>query len=370
MITPLQNFDKSQYPKSASVNCLKTPSHAWRWFGLLLLVMLLPGISRADTLRVLSWPGYADADLVKAFEVRTGNRVNVTFIDSDEALWQRVQQNKGQDFDVFAVNTAELQRYIQADLVSPINTTLIPNTKRQLPRFRQLERISGLVHQGEVFAVPYTYAEMGLIYDRQQVKTPPTSLTALWDPKYRGKVLVYNSSSHNFTLAAQSLGNNTPFQLLSKQWPAAVNQLIALRRNVLGFYTQPDESVELFQQKHAALMLANYGTQQLQLLRKAGADVGYAIPKEGALAWLDTWAITRKTQKTALAHAWINYLLEPAPSQALEMRQGLANTVAEPAHLQPQDRLVWLEPVENSERRQQLWERIYSGDRASRVLGP
>ena len=332
--------------------------------------MLLPGVACADTLRVLSWPGYADADLVKAFESRTGHQVHVTFIDSDEALWQRVQQNKGQDFDVFAVNTAELQRYIQASLVLPIDTTLIPNTARQLPRFRQLERIKGLVHQGEVFGVPYTYAEMGLIYDRQQFKTPPTSLSVLWDPKYRGKVLVYNSSTHNFTLAAQSLGFDTPFKLSASQWSAAVNQLIALRRNVLGFYSQPEESVELFRDKKAALMLANYGSQQLQLLRKAGADVGYVIPKEGALAWLDTWAITRKSTKTALAHAWINYMLEPAPSQALEMRQGLANTVSEPAHLQAQDRIIWLEPVENSERRQQLWERIYSGDRASKVLGP
>ena len=351
------------------MNRFKTPLQLWHWLGLL-LALVLPTLGYAETLRVLSWPGYADADLVKAFEARTGHKVNVTYIDSDEALWRRVQQNRGQDFDVFAVNTAELQRYIHAGLVSPISLANIPNNQRQLPRFRELEHIKGLMHQGKVFGVPYTYAEMGLIYDRQQFKTPPNSLSALWDTRYRGKVLVYNSSSHNFTLAAQSLGNHNPFVLSGKQWPQTVNQLIALRRNVLGFYTQPDESVELFREKKAALMLANYGSQQLQLLRRAGADVGYVIPKEGALAWLDTWAISRSTQKAALAHAWINYLLEPAPSQALEMRQGLANTVSEPAHLQPQDRLVWLEPVESSERRQQLWERIYSGDSAARVLGP
>ena len=117
-------------------------------------------------------------------------------------------------------------------------------------------------------------------------------------------------------------------------------------------------------------MLANYGSQQVQLLRAAGADVGYAIPKEGALAWLDTWALSSQSKNQALAHAWINYLLEPEPSQALEMRQGLANTLTEPSYLHPKDRIVWLEPVENSERRQQLWERIYSGDRAARVLAP
>lgn len=349
---------------------MKTFLQSGRRFGLSMLLMLLPVVACADTLRVLSWPGYADADLVRAFEARTGSQVTVTFIDSDDALWERVQSNQGQDFDVFAVNTAELQRYLAAQLIAPIDITQIPNTARQLPRFRQFEHINGLVHHGQVFGVPYTYGELGLIYDRKQVKSPPTSIAALWDPQYRGKVLLYNGSSQNFSLAAQSLGYRNPFQLVGNPWPTLVNQLIALRRNALGFYSQPDESVALFRQEGAALMLANYGSQQLKPLRAAGADVGYAIPKEGALAWLDTWAITRQSKNAALAHAWINYLLEAEPSKALETRQGLANTITEPSQLKPKDRLVWLEPVEDSLRRQQLWERIYSGDRAARVLAP
>ncbi len=35
-----------------------------------------------------------------------------------------------------------------------------------------------------------------------------------------------------------------------------------------------------------------------------------------------------------------------------------------------QDRIVWLEPVENTDRRTALWERIMAGDRASKVLAP
>jgi len=149
------------------------------------------------------------------------------------------------------------------------------------------------------------------------------------------------------------LGISNPFQLADNPWPAVVNQLIALWRHALGFYSQPDESAALFRQSGAALMLANYGSQQLQLLRAAGADVGYAIPEEGALAWLETGAITRQTKNTAL-----------------EMRQGLANTITEPSQLRPTDRLVWLQPVEDRVRRQELWERIYSGDRAAKVLAP
>ena len=337
----------------------------------LLFAALLParGIS-GETLRVLAWPGYADPDVVKTFEQRTRSKVEVTIIDSDDVLWQKIRQNNAGDFDVLAVNTAELQRYISLGLVLPINTAALPNLSRQLPRFRNLDAIPGVVHEGKVFVIPYTYAEMGLIYDRQQIKEAPDSITALWDPRYRGKVLAFNDGTHNFSLAAQALGVSTPFLLGDQDWPAMVNQLIALRRNVLTFYAQPEESVDLFKSHRAALMLANYGLQQLQLMKAAGIDAAYVIPREGALAWLDGWAITRGVRNKVLAEAWINYLLEEKPGEVLSARQGLGNTTSTSPGHQVGDNLIWLQPVENVERRNSLWKRIMSGDRLSKVLAP
>ena len=344
--------------------------HLFRLFAVLFVAGFSVSAGAGETLRVLAWPGYADADLVNVFEQRTGVKVEVTLIDTDEALWQKVSHNKGQDFDVFAVNTAELQRYIAQSLVVPIATMEMHNLSTQLPEFRNLKSIPGLVHGAEAFAIPYTYAEMGLVYDRKQIQDAPTSIRALWDPRYRGRVLLYNGGSHNFALAAQAQGLKTPFQLLEKDWPTMVHQLIALRRNALTFYTEPEESVDLFKKQGAALMLANYGSQQVELLKRAGLDVGYAIPEEGALAWLDCWAITPGAKNRPLAQAWIDYLLEPEPSNALVARQGLANTTTRTPGHRAGDRLVWLEPVEDVQRRTVLWERIMSGDRAARVLAP
>lgn len=324
----------------------------------------------AETLRVLAWPGYAEPDVVKVFEQRTQVKVDVTTIDTDEALWQKIGRNKGRDFDVFAVNTAELQRYIRQGLVSTIDQGSIPNLAHQLPRFRDLRAIPGLVHGGKVYAIPYTYSEMGLIYDRSQVRQAPDSIAALWDERYRGKVIAYDTGVHSFSLAAQVLGLESPFKLADQDWPHAVERLIALRRNVAAFYTQPDESVSLFKRRRATLMFANYGAQQLHAVKAAGIDAGYAIPKEGALAWLDCWAITHAARNPALASAWIDYLLESAPGQVLVARQGLANTTSASADYQSGSNLVWLEPAESEERRNMLWARIMAGDRASKVLLP
>ena len=119
----------------------------------------------------------------------------------------------------------------------------------------------------------------------------------------------------------------------------------------------------LFEEHRIALLWANYGRQQLKQLRDAGADVGYVIPREGALAWLDCWAISRGARNVALAEAWIDFALEPPMSRALVERQGLSNTLEEPENLEGADRLIWLRPVEDAERRARLWERILSGER-------
>ena len=343
---------------------------------LALLMALGPQLALSGpTLRVLAWPGYVEPEVLREFEKKSGARLELTVIDSDEALWQKLNAKPGPAYDLFAVNTAELQRYIAAGLVRGIDRKLIPNISQQLPRFRELAAIPGLTRgQGErsqVYAIPFAYAEMGLIYDRRQFKEPPNSIKALWDPQWRGKVIAYNGGSHNFSLAALEMGSAKPFSLSAEQKARAVGRLIELRRNVLGFYGQPEESVRMFQRHGAALMYANYGMQQFQLLKAAGADVGYAIPREGALAWLDCWAITSGAADQALAHAWIDHLLGKQASALLVSRQGLASTTVESAASAGKAaRLLWLEPVEDAAQRELLWARIRSGDRAAKVLAP
>jgi putative spermidine/putrescine transport system substrate-binding protein len=145
------------------------------------------------------------------------------------------------DFDVFAANTAELTRYIDRGLSLPLDVSNIPNTRHQLPRFNDLKSIPGISREGKLYAIPYTYSEMGLIYDRKQIKEPPTSMAAMWDPRYKGRVLAYNGSNHNFSIVALLLGSKTPFQIKDREFKHVVDRLIDLRRNVLTFYSLPED---------------------------------------------------------------------------------------------------------------------------------
>jgi putative spermidine/putrescine transport system substrate-binding protein len=335
-----------------------------RLIALIMLLMLSTASAHAEeVLRVLAWPGYADPDLVQTFEQRYKVKVEVTFISSDDAMWERLSTRQGADFDVFAVNTAELQRYIDKGISLPLTPANIPNIAHQLPRFRDLSAIPGLTRKGEVYAIPYTYSEMGLVYDRKVFNTPPESFSVMWDKRYKGRVLAYQGSEHNFSLAAMVQGLKNPFQIQASDFSRTSRQLVELRRNVLSFYSSPEEATELFMRNHAVLLFANYGTQQVSMLQKAGADIGYTIPKEGALAWLDCWSMTRGAKNPKLVETWINYMLEASASNVLTSRQGLPNTLEEPSTLHQSDKIIWLQRVEDVTKRTLLWDKIISGDR-------
>lgn len=344
------------------------PASALAVLALAFTLVLPAGVWAAPVLRVLSWPGYADPDIVATFEKRHGVKVEITVVGSDDVLRAKLAQPQGGGFDLVAANTAEVSRMLAQGLLAPLPMGSLPNTARQLPRFRQLQAIAGITRGAEVFAMPYTYSEMGLIYDRRQFTAPPDSVAVLWDPRLQGKVLAFDGSSHGFSLAAMYRGL-PPFQIEAGHFGPLAKDLVALRRNVRSFYSLPEESLELFRKHRVAVMHANYGQQQLKQLRDAGLDVGYVVPREGALAWLDCWAILRSSGQMALAAQWINYMLEPGVSRELTRRQGLANTLDEPPALSgdaPMGAIVWLEPVEDEARRAQLWQRILSGERPSR----
>lgn len=322
-----------------------------------------PLVSAQEVLRVLAWDGYADPEIVAAFEKQTGATVEVTYTDSDDDLWNKLGSNKG-NYDVFAVNTAELQRYIDHGLSIPINLANIGNRAQQLPRFHSYATIAGIVRDGKTYAVPYTYSEMGLIYNRKLVKTPPRSFAAMWAPEYRGRVLAFNTSNHNFSLAGMMLGVKDPFKMSPAELSKAAKQLVKLRRNVLTFYTTAEEAAQWYKQYEVALVFANYGAQQVKALKDEGADIGYVIPREGALAWLDCWAISSRVRNQELAERWINFMLEKSVSGHLTSAHGLANTVTPFPDSTPGDKIIWLQPLENPSKRKELWDKILSGQSA------
>ena len=312
----------------------------------------------AEELRILAWQGYADDDWVAEFEKETGAEVSVVFAQTDDEIWSKIKGSEGEDFDLFAVNTSELQRYIDAGLAAPHDLAKIPNQQQTLPQFRDLAQVRGVERDGKVYGIPFAFDSIGLIYDTTKVDPAPTSMNVLWDPKYQGRILLYDASAHNFSFAALAEGIENPFDLTDAQLAEIKGKLIELQKNALSYYQSSDEALQIYNSNDVALIFANFGQQQLKLMKDSGAPIAYVVPKEGALAWLDTWALSKGAKNPELAEKWVDFVLQKKISDALTQRNGFGNTVTPLATANPDDKLVYLLPVENFQKRSDLWNEV------------
>ena len=99
------------------------------------------------------------------------------------------------------------------------------------------------------------------------------------------------------------------------------------------------------------------GEFQEVALKDMGHNVKYIIPKEGGIGWLDTWAMTSGADEE-LAHAWANFFIEKSTQEVMNQRYGYGTVTHESPGLDYAGRLNWLQPAEDFEWRNRVWNEV------------
>lgn len=311
----------------------------------------------AGELRLLVWEGYADDDWVEEFEQMYDADVSVVYLTSDDEMWTKLKGSDGADFDVFSVNTGGLQKFIDHGLVTPVDLDKIPNRANQLPAFQDPAQVPTVLQpDGKVYGVPLAWGSIGLIYSTEEFPEPPTSWDVMWDPKYAGRVLTFDSSGQNISLGALALGYKDPYHLTPEQMEAAKAKLIELRKNLKTYYQSFEEGVQIWENSDPVLMYS-MGELQIAALKRDGYPANYTIPDEGGMGWLDVLSITKGVKDIDLAHKWIDFFISKKISDSMAERHGYGSTVSV-TDLDYADKLIWLVPYEDDAWRTDVWNEV------------
>lgn len=299
-----------------------TPPRSVALAGLAVLLTTLVAVRPTEaaapvTLRVAAWEGYAGARTAAAFAAdykkKTGVTVTVvqahTMQTNDELL--TVIPAKG--IDVISPTSDWTRAFIRKGLVQPITVANIPNYPKISPSFRTS---SDLSEGGKVYGVPLDYGNMVLSYDSKVFPTPPTSWQVLTDPKFKGKVTLWDDATTGIALGAQMAGLRNLYTLSDAELAKAKAQLLKVRPNVGHFWGTASDAAKLYTTGQA--VVGNdwgLGVQQANGGAAKGR-YGFTIPKEGSTAWIDAWMITKACRHKDVAEAWINYTLSPQGQKA------------------------------------------------------
>ena len=275
-----------------------------------------------QVLNLYIWSGYLAPDTLKVFEQRFQARVQCDLYDSVEALLAKLQSgNSGYDIVVpsdYAVQILQRQRWL-----SPLDKAQIPNLERNLdPQF-----LGRPFDPGNLYSVPYTWGTTGIGYRKDRVGQIADGWQVLWDAQYRGKIVMLDDMRENFGAALKlsgfSINSRDPVQL------EAAKALLDKQKPLLQAYNSSNFQDLLV--SGDAWLVQGWNGQIVKAARE-NPNIGYFLPKEGTTLFIDSFCIPAGASHKALAHQFINYMLEPETAAAVVNHTGytVANRAARP----------------------------------------
>src|SRR5215467_221267 len=260
-------------------------------------------------LSLLVWEGYADPSFVHDFEVSHHCRVVAAYMGSSDELVAKLRGGSAANYDVISPSSDVATSIVRANLAAPLDLSKIPSYSQLSARLRDSPLVKA---NGQTYGVPFVWGPNPLLYDTTAFKQPPDSWSILWDPKYKGKISLWDELSSVY-MAAQVLGYDKPdpnqlYNLSDAQLEAVKKKLIELKPNIRKYWATGGELTNLFQ-NHEVVAAMGWPLMTNQL-RKANFPIAEIIPKENTTGWIDHLMITAASQNKELATEFLAYMIE------------------------------------------------------------
>jgi putative spermidine/putrescine transport system substrate-binding protein/spermidine/putrescine transport system substrate-binding protein len=263
----------------------------------------LPARAVAGELNLLTWEGYADPSFIATFEQESGCKVTATYVGSNDDFVPKLAAGGGV-YDLISPSIDTQPVTVAAGFVEPIDTGKIQDFEQVYELFRTTP---GVVIDGQVWGVPWTWGAIPFMYRTDKIPEEPTSIAALWDPKYAGKVSLWDDKSAIY-VAARLNGDDNIYALTDEQLESAKAKLIEQKPLIRKYWGTAGELVNLF--ASGEVWISNtWGGFQVNELLKQGIPVKEFIPQENAEGWMDSWQIVKGSPNGECIYKWLNHSL-------------------------------------------------------------
>src|SRR5262252_541412 len=147
---------------------------------------------KTPSLNLLVWEGYADPSFVKTFEDENHCRISASYMGSSDELMAKLRGGSAGNYDVISPSSDVATAIATSGLAAPLDLAKIPSYGQLSTQLTSLPLVRA---NAQVYGVPFMWGPDPIIYDTTVFAQPPDSWTLFWDPKYKGKVAVWDDLS-------------------------------------------------------------------------------------------------------------------------------------------------------------------------------
>lgn len=292
-----------------------------------LLMTLAPLAMAVEQLHLFIWNDYIAKQTVEDFEKSCNCKLVQGYFTSTEEMMAKLLAGAS-GYDVVVPTQNAVQALAKQGFLSALDKGKLANFKNSDPAF-----LKRSYDPANTFSVPYAFTTSLIGYNEQQLKKlgiSPDNWSTIFDPKVleklRGKITVLDDADELFAAALKYLGYSVndrdekhlrqAQQVIIKAKPywAAFNSSSYIKELAVGnIWVAHGYSSDMVQAKNDA--------------KAAGRNfsIGYALPKQGAVLALDNMVIPKDSKNKALAHQFINFMLDGKNAAALTNEMGAGN---------------------------------------------
>jgi len=287
----------------------------------LVLVAATLGAPRAQerVVNVYNWSDYIDPTVLEAFTKETGIKVKYDTFDSNDMLETKLLAGRT-GYDVVVPSANFLERQIKSGLFQKLDKSKLPNLANA---WDEISRRLAVYDPGNQYAVNYMWGTTGVGFNVKKARAVLGASAEIdsWDVIFKPELLakfkdcgvhVLDAPDEVFAAALSHLKRD-PNSREPADFEMAAQLLMKIRPSVRKFHST--EYLNALASGEICLVLGYSGdikqAQKRAAEAKNGVEIGYAIPKEGALLWFDNFAIPKDAKNVAEAHVLIDFLLRP-----------------------------------------------------------
>ena len=285
----------------------------------LMLSMLVCSAQASDKVYVYNWTEYIPESVLNQFTEETGIKVIYSTYESNEAMYAKLKLIKGDGYDVVFPSTYYINKMITEGLLQPLDPALLPNAK-------DLDKsiLNKKYDPGNRYSLPYMWGSTGIAVNAEAI--PPAGISSwqdLWKKEFSGQLLLQDDMREVFHMALRIKGYSSNTRD-PKEIEEAYHLLKELMPSVLLFNSDSPRLPYLAGEVNIG-MIWNGEAWMAQL---ENPSMTYIYPSEGAIFWVDSFAIPQGAKNIENAHKFINFMLRPDIAKTCVEENGFATPVA------------------------------------------
>jgi spermidine/putrescine transport system substrate-binding protein len=260
-----------------------------------------------QTLRIFNWADYVAEDTIPNFEEACGVKVEYFTYASNEEMVNVIRTNAA-EYDLAVPSGFTVTIMIEEGLIQPLDFSKIPNFANVNPAF-----IEPAYDPTGEYAVPYQWGTVGIAYNKNFIEEG--SITT-WEDffSYDGRVVWLDDQRAMMGVALLMNGfdpNSTDEEEIAQAsaWLMAQNRDDDGGTNVAEITFINARNLMLREEVDMAI---GYSGDMLRINVDCECDdYVYLLPEEGTNIWTDNLVIPANAPNPELAHAFIDYILDP-----------------------------------------------------------